>query len=520
MTPCAQIENRMSTRIGFCVHWTIALAAIASLSANGADKERHVSSIQEFVAAQDRWPELVGRPLRVEGRFTVFGKTEIKFAGCDVRFRSNTELIRFRGDSPNLEVAGQLMKQDGKYVFHIRELRPRETDMERLAHDRLVMDTSQPDSYYELADWARQRGEFYADEDLKKAAEELSRSGLMRAAETLAPDDATGLRELSRKVTQFGLDDRLRLQFLHEASRIEFAAALDEEQPKFYALAARVARELPGSLSSVPGGLDTLRQDYEKAPVAVYRVADEETRRRLERVFYTQLVRAGIEHDADGEGRNGYEIADRIERDLPELADLADEYRQRELDYLSSHIGQLTRQQLLELANRHEQRNDPEQATKVKRRWLQSREQLAKADGPRGLMDLGEEYLNLLNDGRGAARMFKLAYTENPQLSSASDWLVEHGYTLNQGKWTKPGETPATDDDELAEAIREGRPQKGMTGDQVRASLGSAPTSRIRFASAGHVSEVWHFEDLHISIQLSRRTHDKQLIVRRVTGAP
>ena len=116
--------------------------------------------------------------------------------------------------------------------------------------------------------------------------------------------------------------------------------------------------------------------------------------------------------------------------------------------------------------------------------------------------------------------MFQLAYAENPQLSTASDWLVDHGYNLNQGKWTKPGETPMTEDDEIAEAIREGRPQKGMTGEQVRASLGSAPSSRIRFASAGQISEVWYFEDLGISVQLNRRRHDQNLIVRRVTDAP
>ncbi len=496
------------------------ITSVATSTAIAADKDQRTSSIQDFIAARDRWPQLVGRPLQVEGRVTVFSGKEIRFAECDVRFLSERKLIRPRGESTNVEVAGQLTKQNGRFVFLIRELHARPTDMERLQLDRLVLDTTQPDAYYELGKWARERGKFYSDEELQQAANDIFRSGMMRAYETFADGDAAGIRDLAAKVKEFGLEERLQLQFLHEANRAEFTAAAGQEKPNYAAVATRVARDLPGSRTPVTEGAASLRDDYEQAPEAVYRVADEETRRRLERVFYTQVVRAGIELEAADDGRNGYAIADRIEKELPELKDIADRHRQQELASLNSRIGQLTRQQLLDLVGKHEQRGESEQVTNVKRRWLQSRETSARADGPRGLMELGEEYLNLLKDEKGAARIFQLAYTENPNLRTAADWFADHGYLLNQGKWTKPGETPMSADDELAEAIREGRPQEGMTGEQVRASIGSAPSSIVRIASAGRISELWLFKDNGISVQLSRSSQQSELTVRRVTNAP
>ncbi len=493
---------------------------IAVGTAHAADRESQASSIQEFLEAKERWPQLVNQPLRIEGRFTVFSGKEVRFANCDVRFLSQSKLTRPSGESTNVEVSGHLSREDGKYVFHVRSLYGRPTDIERLKLDRLVMDSSQPEAHYKLAEWAHARGTFYEDEPLKQAARDLFRDGLLRANETLAPDDADGLRDLAARVTTFGLEDRLRLRFLHEAARAEFETASQKEQPKYAAIAARISRELPGSQTPLTGDFQTLRNDYEQAPRAVYRVADDATRRRLDRLFYAKVVLVDIEAAAVEDGRNGYAMADRIAQELPEFSATADDYRVKELSYLEAHLGQLTRQQLLDLAAKHEARQEPEQVTNVKRRWLKLREEPAKVDGPRGLMELGEEYLNLLQDERGAARMFQLAYAANPQLTTASDWLVDHGYQLIQGKWSRPGETPMTEDDELAEAIREGRPQKGMTGEQVRASLGSAPTSLVRIASAGRISEVWHFAELGISVQLSRRSHETELTVQRVTDAP
>ncbi len=503
--------------------WLLLVTATVSCPSrlsSAADKNQKASSIQKFVAAKDRWPQLVGRPLQLEGRFTVFSGNEIRFAGCDVRFLSDQKLKRPRGDSTNVEVAGRLAKRNGKYVFLIRELHPRPTDMERLKLDRVVMDTNQPDAFYELAQRTRDRGHFYADEELKQAASDLFESGLTRAYETLAEDDAAGIRDLATKAQEFGLDERLRVRFLHEANRIEFEVAAQQEQPNYAAVASRIARDLSGSRTPLTAAAASLREDYEQAPRVVYRVADDNNRQSLDRLFYAQVLLAGIELDAEDDGRNGYAMANRIEKELPEMPEVAETYREQELAYLNSRVRQMTRQQVVDLAGKYESREQTEQAIDVQRRWLKSRERQAQADGPRGLMELGEEYLNLLQDEKGAARLFRAAYAENPQQIEVSTWLSEHGYVLKEGQWARPGESPMSEDDDLLEAIREGRPQKGMTGSQVRSALGSAPSSVVRIASAGRISEVWHFDDLGISVQLTRRSHQTKLTVQRVTDAP
>ncbi|MCA9109335.1 MAG: hypothetical protein KDA52_05280 [Planctomycetaceae bacterium] len=523
MSKCSRDETSRD-RLGmirlFCLLTITVDLFLGNSSALAADKDQRTSSIQDFVAARDRWSQLIGRPLRVEGRISVFGSNELRFAECDVRFVSERKLTRPRGELTNVEVAGQLQKDNGRFVFQVREFQTRPNDLEQLKLDRLVMDTTQPDAYFELGTWAKEQGKFYSDDDLRAAGNELFRDGLMRAHDSLAAGDASGMRELAAKVKEFGVEERLQQQFLHEANRMEFTAAAQQEKPNLAALATRVARDLPGSRTPVADGVAALRNDYEQAPEAVYRVADEDTRRRLERVFYSQVILAAIEQEAAEDGRNGYSIAERIENELPEMTDIVDRYRQQELAYLDNRIGQLTRQQLLDLAGKHEQRGESEQVTNVKRRWLQSREAAAKTDGPRGMMELGEEYLNLMEDERNAARMFQLAYSANPELRTISDWFADHGYVLNQGRWTKPSEAPMSADDDLAEAVREGRPQQGMSGAQVRESIGSAPTSIVRMATAGRISEVWHFKDLGISVQLSRSSQQSELTVLRVTDAP
>src|SRR5690606_9286472 len=123
------------------------------------------------------------------------------------------------------------------------------------------------------------------------------------------------------------------------------------------------------------------------------RLADAPTRRLLARAFYIEVALAQIEATAEKSGRNGYQIAARIERDLPELTVLADEYRQRELQYLTERLGSLNRTQLVDLADRYRQRGSAEQARKVTQEWHKAQEPRAAQAGPTELMELGDEYV-------------------------------------------------------------------------------------------------------------------------------
>lgn len=488
-----------------------------------AEAQSGAHAIQDFVAAKDKWPQRVGLPLRLEGRYTVFSPGEMRFAGCDVPFKLPNSIRRPRGDSKNVEVSGQLERRNGSFVFVVRDLRTRPSDHEMLAQKRATIDSSKPEEFYELAQWARERGKFYDDDELIQASQTLYESGLARAFDLLDEHDVEGMRALAAKVKEFGLGDRLRLQYLHEANRAAFEIVRKQPKPDYKSLLQTLGRELPGSREPLPPEHEALRKDYAKAPQLAYRLADDPTRRMLDRIFYSEVALAEIEGDAAEDGSNGHEIAARIEKQLPEMTDVAEQYRDRELAYLDSRIDVLSREQLFELSAAYVARGLPEKAADSRRRWLRVREQQAKTENPPSLsrlMEIGEDYLNLLQDERGAARMFQAAYEANPQLTAASDWLTDHGYELRDGRWSRPGERRTESDGGLAEAIHEGRVQAGMTGSQVRAALGGAPSSIVRIASAGQFSEIWLYEELRISVQLTRRAHEKELSVRRVTDAP
>ena len=213
---------------------------------------------------------------------------------------------------------------------------------------------------------------------------------------------------------------------------------------------------------------------------------------------------------ADENGRNGYLIAERIERDLPELSELADEYRQRELKYLTARLSRLTRTQMVELSERFKARGEAAQATGVIRDWLKAQESRATTAGPTELMELGDEYVNLLRDERAAARLYKSAYKQNPQLAAAGQWLSTHGYELTGQQWFKPGETDEDMPDAgIDAAITEGRIQIGMTGTQVLKTLGTRPSVALRTASAGEITDLWVFQDFGITVRLQRRSSNK-----------
>ncbi|MBX3436196.1 MAG: hypothetical protein KF861_01815 [Planctomycetaceae bacterium] len=499
--------------------WCAALLFCAIVD-RAAAAPADASSIQEFMEAKNNWPQLVGRPLNLEGRYTVLSNSDMQFAGCSVRFLLPKTFLRPRSDSKNLEVSGHLEKQNGVFVFVVSSVKSRPSDLETLELKRVIIDSRRPDALYELGLWARNRGAFYKDDDLVRSGTELLETGLSRAFELLSADDVDGMRSLAARVVEYGLPDRLRIQYLHEANRSAFDKERMNDKPEYQSLLSRITGDLPGSSTLLPPERDLLRRDYLKEPRLAYRLADAGTRRLFDRIFYGEVVLAEIEREAAADGSNGEAIAEKITKRLPEHTELIQWYRDRELDYLTGRASALSREQVLSLADRYIARGKPERAADVKRQWLDARVRNASLDGPVALIELGEDYLNLLQDSGSAARMYQLAYEANPQLSTASTWLTEQGYELHEGRWTLPGQASQTERDRLAEAIHEGRVLVGMTGAQVRAALGGAPSSVVRMATAGQISEIWLYAELGISVQLARRSQQRQLSVRRVTDAP
>jgi hypothetical protein len=234
----------------------------------------------------------------------------------------------------------------------------------------------------------------------------------------------------------------------------------------------------------------------------------------LHRVLYAEAALEHIRSAAAKDGSNGYSVAARIEQTVPEFADVAEEHRQQEIDFQSEHVTSLTRDQLLELCSRLEQRQRPQLALSARERWLKSREARWREGGVHGLMELAGEYEKLLGDKSAAAAVYMEIDQQPAGRAAAREWLVGHGYSFINNRWTK--DPDAADQDPLRAAIRMGLVRPGMTADQVRDSLGGEPDSVLRIASRGVVTEVWSYPDRNMAVHLTRRGPGAEAITREV----
>ncbi len=517
----------MSRQISFHPNGTashVAAALMTLLAASTlcppllAQQPERPTSIQELVAAQPRWDDLLGVTLRVEGHYTFFSATEIRFVNCDLRFLTVREFPRPTGHSKVIEVAGTLVKQKGETVFEVTSMRSRPVDLDVLHHQRGLLAANTPEGWYQLAEWARNRGEFYEDDELKQAADELFESGLAAARRQLPRDDIAGLRALANQALAMKIAPRSIEPLIHDALRAQWKHLQQPQRREVTALLDQIRRELPASQTPLQGDFEALQKQYRESPQTVYQAADEQTRERCQRLLYMDVLLEDIQRDAAPDGRNGEEIAARIERHLPELPPLIAEYREKELMYLSQHLESLSREQLVTFAARLEASGQTEEATQAKRTWLNNRHQQARTEGPRGLMELADETLNLLQGPEDAARLYIEAYELNPDLGIPKDWLTEHGYYLSGSAWVNSRSGRTADVDPLQRAIRDGQVKPGMTPQQVQAALGGEPSSIIRMASAGKVTEMWIYHAHRVAVQFSRSRKQQESHVVRVAG--
>ena len=485
---------------------------------SAAQEPERPRTIEELVEAQPRWQSLVDVTLRLNGRYTIFSASELRFVNCDVRFLMDREFRRPTGRSKVIEVAGTLTKQKDEFVFLVSELRQRPSDLDELRNQTMRMDQTLAESWYGLATWARERGEFYDDETLEQAVLELYETGLAVARRRIRDDDVAGLRALAHEANQMRLPGSMVQPLIHDALRAEWTHLRSQPQRDITPLLDQIRQELPGSEVPLQVPFEALQQEYEVSPRSVYLNADQTTRGQLHRLLYAEVMRNEIERDADANGSNGYAIAARIDRHLPELGMVSAEFRAREMEYLSQHAEDLSRGQLLDLATRLESQGQQQQALEFKRAWVRHRHARVRGDGPRGLMELGDEALMLLEDTAEAARYFIEASELNPQLATPREWLVDHGYQQRDGEWSSVKDLQDAPVDPVERAIREGQVKIGMSQQQVRAALGGEPSSTFRTASAGKLTEFWVYEEHRVAVQFSRLLRQSESRVVRVAG--
>jgi hypothetical protein len=467
-------------------------------------------SIEAINQLESKWEGLRGTTLQVEGRCLAFTESRLKMTRCDLVFVIEPGVDLPTEKPKNVELTGSFETRETKLVFVVTRVKPQLGDFEFVRQRRAGIETNQPQQWYDLAAWTAQRAGFYEDKDLAAEAADLNEKGLLTEYRQLPADGFNELYRLADKVTELKLADRLRARLVHDAARRELAAAGRRKPPDYRIVSTHILERLAGSSRPVP--LDAaaleLKERYQADPLPAYDEADDPRRQTYHRFLYTEAALAQIQLRAADDGSNGFQVAAELEQTIPEFGDLAEQFRQREIDFQIRHVESLSREQLLKLAERLVERQQAARADEVKLLWLKSREQSMSERGPAGRVDLADEYVSLLGDRRRAAEILIDVYRRNEGAEFAAKRLRELGYQCNsEGDWFEASELPQRDD--LPDVVREGRIQRGMSAEQVRTALGQAPASIQRFASRGGITELWVFPDLGVSVLLNRRQPDE-----------
>ncbi len=300
---------------------------------------------------------------------------------------------------------------------------------------------------------------------------------------------------LAKKYQQYGLSDEDRLDFVHDtlAQRWLSLKKQHASQKDLDELANRIDANLQGGKVPLTAAEEPLRERFARDPVGAYRAASARDRLRMNRAFWSEVHTAALDIWAKERNRDPMQLADRIDRELPEQHARADALRGGALDSRLADVVHLTRDDLLELSEQFQHRGQPEKAVQAKRAWVKAKEdRLTKEGRPSDFLQAAHEYQSLLDDNESAARLLLEASKNAPDVKEISSQLERMGFKRVGGKWLTAAEVAALPGDPFQKAAEAGR-YTGMTREQIRKTYG-APDSRTRIVSAGKISEVWIYD--------------------------
>ncbi len=506
--------ERMTTLLS--VRWLYALVAWACLAWTTSVHAETTQTIEEFVAQKSKWSSLEMATLQLEGRYSILSPSQLRMEKCDLEFVLARSFPRPAGDSKNILIKGRIEKRDTKLVFVVSELLPQASDVETFRGLRGKVPSNKSAEWYKLADWGSHRARYYNDDELKKEATDAFRQGVLAERRALSPVTPAALRTLAQKLSTWGADPALQLEYRHEALWVDFEAIRKENSAGDGELMTELAKQIPGTDLPLTVDDEAARTLYLKSPLVAFQNGDTDLRKKYARAFYVEILKNRILRDATADGKNGYAIASRIEQQLPEYRALGAEYRLKEQAYHLGRVGALTRKEMTELVAKFEPLNVPEFVQQLKSRWLAEKEKQIDLQSPAALVDVGDDYLIILGNREAAIRFYQKAYAISPKTQAISDWLTEQGLVLHQGAWIPKGSAPAMPVDLIAAAVRAGQVREGMTSEQVKSALGVEPTRKTRVATSGHVQEWWLYEDHGLSIQFTRRRRPEAALVTKV----
>lgn len=492
--------------------FAIRVCATVLLGCMASVVHAQVISIEEFVGKQAEWNRLVGTTWMLEGRYALIGAKNLKFMKCDMPFILDDGLPRVPTTTNVIQVTCKLEKLRDQLQMLVTSVQSRPSDIETLRFKRSLINPNEAQGWYDVAEWARRRSQFYNDQALLLESLNLFGEGIETEQRQLKPEDHAGMIALTRKAVNLGLGEKLTDYLRHAGYRRQFEALKKTEKPDYSLLLADISNFLKDSTKPQPAIPAQVAAAYQRDPQESYRQAEQTDRVRMNRLLYVDVVRARAEASLQPDGRNGDSIARQLEAQAPELGEFAKQIRDKYMQWQITRIDTLTRQELFEFVKLCEERQQGDVALEAKKKWLLAREPKLRADGARGLAELGEDWFSFLNDEAGAARYYMDAFAANSDYAPASDWLTAHKFVFAGGKWEKESAAPVALD-ETEQAVRDGRLELGMSEQAVREAMGANPTRTHRFASSGKILDLWVFEEARLIVRLERQRKDENSTV-------
>ncbi|WP_171189889.1 hypothetical protein, partial [Alienimonas chondri] len=464
-----------------CVRPVALLCLLASVAA--AAPPEGVMSSEAFLETRDFWPEWErsGEIFKVEGRVRVVagGTLRLENVPLTVRPAAGASLGRADNDTAVVEVTGRLASGTRGRYLQATSVQVLPSDAATFVDRKLALDRTDPAALEGLAEWAEKRAAFYEDSGLARRAREERRAAFdlrwdAAGEATKRPENAPEgvpsgiwaqfvLLDATPDGATSGLDAQDRRALIHGLLQGWWRAMRDDDEANLAALSGQIRRRLPGAAtppSEEPKSAD-LFAAYDRAPQETYAGADEARRSRLDRRFFALVERTRIERTAAPDGRNGLAVAKELSVRLPELTDLAEEYRDRELAWRIARVANSTRADAIELAEQLKARGEPERAAEVLQTWLAARERSLRAEGIGGLIRAAEEYRLVAEDDDAAIRLLTEAYAAanpgSPEETAVGGKLRELGLTLAGGRWRTAAEAAAMPVDPVTAAVRDGR---------------------------------------------------------------
>lgn len=478
-------------------------------------------SVEELNEKVDAWRagKKIPPPIRyqVEGRGVVAGRHRLQFKNCKVPFESRSDLNELTRRNANVEVTGTIVRNEpaGTYVFQVESARELPGDLDVFLEKRRELRKAPAEKWYELGRWARRRGEFYRDHELLARSEEANLQAVELDRQALSRENPQGLLALAETARELQLPDKVTHELVHEALVAQWRSSRKQTGEALTDLLKQITARLPGATEPLPT-FDVERQrEYFSAPRETYRQADAEARRTLHRMLYADVLLRTILPELAPDGSNGFAVAEKLHRLIPEQHALIESLRNRALAARAREIEKLSKSDMLALAQQYRDLQQPLAAEQVMESWLMLRQRRLDPDDIEGLIALTDEFRKLLQRHERADRMLIDAWQRNPKATDLAERLQQAGYRLFEGKWLTSTEFNNRPEGRLEQAIRAGRIEPGMTSGNVRRSLGE-PQRLARAATSGEINEVWTYDSsgtTRLTVRLRRNRRQSELTV-------